>query len=324
MGRGPSMQGFHSSKAALSGLLLTMMLAACSSGGGQKPNPNRPSPPLVTTPTAGTAIISPVTVRGTGVANNRIDASILDETDTVLGTMMTTVGVDGSFSLEFSYPDASPGSDLTLRVVETNDDGASDPTDVALTQLAPPPTPSINSPSASEDVASPVVVTGMGEAGTLVTVRVLDGSSEIGMGSATVSANGSFSLPVNYTPPANGTGLSIEVTLTNDAGASPAASVAVVHQAWTLSGTVTQTDGSDQGTEVQVLLYDSATEVLAYRDVLSITVAENALVTGEAFSFTVANGTYYLRAFRDSDGPFSSGPDGFPTIPYDPRLQPSW
>ncbi|MCA9667936.1 MAG: hypothetical protein KC503_20200 [Myxococcales bacterium] len=82
-----------------------------------------------------------------------------------------------------------------------------------------------------------------------------------------------------------------------------------------ISGTVTQFGGPNSGTDVYIRLYDSndPTRILDHIAERRINVISGQNVGTEAFTFTVPNGTYYLRAFRD-DGGRIGAPDGQPTL----------
>jgi fibronectin type 3 domain-containing protein len=83
-----------------------------------------------------------------------------------------------------------------------------------------------------------------------------------------------------------------------------------------ITGNVLDSSGF-QGDRVYVFLYDDPADILNPLDQVEIPVISGAqLSAGDApFTFSVAPGTYYLRAFRDAYGPDWSSPgDGLPTI----------
>lgn len=85
---------------------------------------------------------------------------------------------------------------------------------------------------------------------------------------------------------------------------------------FTLSGTLNQLGGPNLGTQVYVRLYTSnlPSEILNHVAEWSINVISGQNIANLPFVFNnLANGTYYLRAFRD-DGGRNNAPDGQPTL----------
>lgn len=173
-------------------------------------------------------------------------------------------------------------------------------------------TPTISSPSANAAVFGTISVTGTGEAGASLQATVLQGGSAIATESGTVQGDGSFLVTVTYSGPGHNDALTVSVTQSNRGLTSEAATVAVIHTApSSVFGQVTQLGGPTSGTNVIVNAYATADPSEADSPVASVTVAATDGVTLAASPYTlnVANGTYYLRAFRDS-----AGGDGLPTL----------
>ena len=209
-------------------------------------------------------------------------------------------------------PPVVDAGDVTDTAGDAPDGGDVTPDAVAE---APAP-PVIVEPADSAEVASPVRVAGTGEVGAAVDVRVLEEQTEVGSQSGVVNDAGEFALSVAYEAPESGTTLTISVTLTNDVGTSDPTEVSVVHQSWTLSGQVSQTGGVPEGSWVHVRLFDDPDAILGHLQEVTVSATDGESLPDTGYSFTVANGEYYVRAFRDSGGPGGEA-DEQPTLGVD-------
>ncbi|MDH5721114.1 MAG: hypothetical protein OEZ13_10960, partial [Spirochaetia bacterium] len=71
--------------------------------------------------------------------------------------------------------------------------------------------------------------------------------------------------------------------------------------AWNLGGGISQSGGGSNGAIVFVRLYTSPTEILNHVAETEVSVTGGSPAVS-SYSFTVADGTYYVRAFRDENG----------------------
>ncbi|MCB9666632.1 MAG: hypothetical protein H6715_00700 [Myxococcales bacterium] len=94
-----------------------------------------PAEPDVTTPLTNEEIDSPVTIAGTGVAGLTVRAKMMEDA-TSLGEATATIGTDGTFSFPLTYAEAAPGTELTVRVTQSNEFGVSNPVDIDVRQFA--------------------------------------------------------------------------------------------------------------------------------------------------------------------------------------------
>ncbi|MDF2495453.1 BapA/Bap/LapF family large adhesin, partial [Sphingomonas sp.] len=166
------------------------------------PDITAPGAPGVAVATDGTS------VTGTGEPG----AAIVIRTAGGVQVGSTTVAADGTWSAVLAPPQANGGS---LSVVQTDAAGNTSPATVA-------PAPDITPPLAPQAAVSGdgTAITGSGEPGTTVTVTTATGTP---LGSGTVNADGSFSVPLT---PAQANGEQVRVTLADAAGnASPATPV---------------------------------------------------------------------------------------------------
>ncbi|MDH5718577.1 MAG: hypothetical protein OEZ22_13205, partial [Spirochaetia bacterium] len=85
---------------------------------------------------------------------------------------------------------------------------------------------------------------------------------------------------------------------------------------WTLSGNISQATGGTSGDTVYVRIYTDPAEILNYISETTLTVSPGGQATG-TYNFTISNGTYYIRAFRDED--FNAKPS-YITDPQNPAL----
>jgi Ca2+-binding RTX toxin-like protein len=146
-----------------------------------------PPPPVITTPTETTYM--PVTITGTGTAGATI--TLLDGL-TTLGT--TTVAANGTWS--FSPASMAVGNHtISARQTYSGVDSQLSPT-ITITITAPP-APVLNPPTvgSTKKGVAPVTFTGTGIAGALVTIR--DATRGIVLATATVAANGSWTVTVS-------------------------------------------------------------------------------------------------------------------------------
>ncbi len=168
-------------------------------------NPSGPVPavaPDITAPAAPTATVSPdgTTVSGTGEAGATL--VVRDPLGNVIGT--TTVLGNGSYSVTLSTAQTN-GETVTVR--QSDAAGNLSPNGTAT---APDSTAPLGLTAAVNGVGT--TVSGAGEAGATVTVRDPGGTI---IGTATVAANGSYSVILN-TPQTNGE--TLQVTQTDAAG----------------------------------------------------------------------------------------------------------
>ncbi len=301
-------------KLTLSTTLLAWAFAGC---GGDDSGKTPPHVPTITEPAEGAVVASPITVSGTAEALADIEATIwLD--DTKLGVATSTADTNGNYTLSLPYTNQTDGVDLSIQVIQHTDAGSSEAATVTVVQGIPPQAPSVTSPSANEEIDSPVTVTGTGEAGLTVLAKVMQDATSLGEATVTVDSDGSFSVPVTYTNATPDTELTVRVTQSNGFGTSTPTDVAVRQFAVSLSGTISQSAGEPNGA-VYLRLYNSATEVVSHLQEITIADTPGLLLPSTDYTFVVGRGTYYVRAFRDAKGPNHSDPDEQPTLPLDPQ-----
>ncbi len=158
----------------------------------QSDTAGNPSPISIVTatdiqaPTAPTAALAAngLTVSGSGEAGATVN--VYSAGGALLGT--GTVGSGGTFNFNLTSAAQLDGQQLTVRLV----DGAGN-VSAAGTLTAPDTTPPI-APAAATVNGSGTVLTGTGVAGSTVTVRSATG---VVLGTATVAANGSFSVALS-------------------------------------------------------------------------------------------------------------------------------
>ncbi|MBK8010402.1 MAG: hypothetical protein IPK13_03580 [Deltaproteobacteria bacterium] len=239
-----------------------------------------------------------------------------DDDDESVPARDAGVGVDASTGDVGSVDgaDATVVADAAVTTDAAVSDGST--SDAGTDVLAPP---TIVRPSAASEVASPVRVAGHAEASAEVVVRVFHELDELGMSTTTAMPNGDFDAVVSFVGATEGASLRIEAVQSIDTRTSTAAHVVVTYRPHHLSGSVVQEDGLNAGDEVRVRLYDDDSFIRPIKEVvLTATVGE--VFSAAPFSFQVAAGTYYLRAFRDAGGPYyETDPDGLPSIPVDPQ-----
>ncbi|MGJ7505097.1 Ig-like domain-containing protein [Variovorax sp. ZT5P49] len=200
----------------------------------------------------------------TGTAEPGSLVTIKDSAGKVIGS--ATAAPNGTYAVT---PTTPPPHGTVISVVATDPAGnASLPATATVDSKAP------DAPTVSPTAGSPI--TGTAEAGTLVTIR--DDSGKL-VGSATVTANGTYSV-TPATPPANGTQL--RVVATDAAGnASPEART-TVDSARPDAPTVNPTDGSPiTGTA-------EAGAVVTIKDGLGNVIGSTTAAVNGAYSFTPA------------------------------------
>lgn len=183
-----------------------------------------------------------------------------------------------------------------------------------------PAAATITAPLEGDSVFGHVTVAGTGEANAALRARILLATTELATTTGTIGADGSFSVDMTYLGATHQDALTVEVILSNAQGDSPAATVGVVHDAPSkLSGTIQQTGGNNEGTQVYIRVYTSnaPSDLLDYVAEITLPVTDALLLPETAFEIPVADGTYFLRAFRDSNDKTFTGPDGQPTLPID-------
>ncbi|QQR88985.1 MAG: hypothetical protein IPJ88_12255 [Myxococcales bacterium] len=94
-----------------------------------------PDAPSISSPEANDEIDSPVTVTGSGEAGLSLTVELLEQS-TSLAMAEATVGTDGNFSVDLSYTDVAPGTELSIRAYQSNALGDSAPTSVSVTQFS--------------------------------------------------------------------------------------------------------------------------------------------------------------------------------------------
>ena len=236
-----------------------------------------------------------------------------------------------------SAPDGNDGGDSDGDVGDGNvtdgdvtdgqaTDGAVDAADdMGVSDAQPdagpgPDVATISEPVEDDYVFGEITVAGTGEPDATLRVRVLKGESVLGNAAGNVDSSGDFSLLVGYTGAGEGDNLDVEVVLTNAEGSSLPAVVRVVHtDRRYLSGKVEQSGGSFDGDTVHVRLYTSNADADLTRHIQerNLATTHGQRLTNGFYRFLVAPGTYYVRAFRDSDGPQGTGPDQQPTLQID-------
>ncbi len=192
--------------------------------------------------------------------------------------------------------------------------------------MVPPPlAPVVTTPMMNDAVFGTIMVTGTGEPDAGVSVSVDKSFMQIGSAFDFIDGSGNFSVMVTYMGASHNDMLDVVVTVSNLGGSSPDTVVSVRHDApSSIQGNISQSTGDNGGTEVYIRLYTSQNVIDALNyvaeEVITATDGVNLLPT--AYSFNVANGTYYLRAFRDSQGPGNTSPDGQPTVNIDAQSGP--
>ena len=271
--------------------------------------------PVIVAPATGAAIASPVDVSGTGLAGASIAIEVLSGTQTI-GQGSATVDAAGQFVAAVQF---NSNTATEIRVHQTKDGVSSPDAAVSVTALATPMAPSITSPVRDARVASPVVVRGQAQPGLRVKARVRAALQEIGAAEAMADVSGAYEVIVAYTSVPSESALTIEVTQSNAAGDSNPTTVAVMHRPITLGGKVFQKGGGTEG-PVYVRLYTSGGSIVDHLDEVRIDPPNQHDFLGETeFSFSVGDGDYVLRAFRDTRGSRHGQPDGQPTLPDDPQ-----
>lgn len=239
------------------------------------------------------------------------DATLID------GSTSDTSENDAS-SIDANADDAGQSDAASL------DSGSDAGMDAAVEEDAAtvPAAPTITGPDADSEVSDSITVTGTGEPGATVTVEVSNANNDVlGSASGSVDSNGDFSVELSYSGADDGAHLSVSVSQSNSVGRSEASSVEVINKnLYDLGGIVSQAGSVFFGDKVYVRLYDSPDEILHYIDEQVITVSVGSRVPDNtSYNFRVANGSYHVRAFRDSFGPMSQFgpsplPDGQPTL----------
>ncbi|WP_426391353.1 Ig-like domain-containing protein [Variovorax sp. R-27] len=203
---------------------------------------------------------SPVT--GTAEAGSMV--TIKDSAGKVIGS--ATAAPNGTYAVT---PTTPPPHGTVISVVATDPAGnASLPATATVDSKAP------DAPTVNPTAGSPI--TGTAEAGSLVTIR--DDSGTL-VGSATVTANGTYSV-TPATPPANGTQL--HVVATDAAGNVSTEARTAVDSARPAVPTVDPTDGSPiTGTA-------EAGSVVTIKDGLGNLIGSTTAAVNGAYSFTPA------------------------------------
>lgn len=317
------MEGVRLKKTAL---VCVLGLAACAPEKTGAPSPDAPggsSPqglaaPIVSSPSDGTRIVSPASIRGRGAPGATVVA-VLSADDFALGEAFARVDAEGAFSLSLTFDPAPAGAAVVLSVSQTDGANTSPPALITVQVDTAPAAPTILVPAADADVASPVRVEGRGQAGATAVAVVSAGDDELGRAEAVVDALGAFQVSVAYAGAESGDALMLSVHLRSGAATSPVVKRGVMHRPRRLSGTVAQPLGPFDGTQVFVRLYESEDAVVDPLLEVQLTVAEDRPLEATPFSFDVADGRYFIRAYRDARGPWGGQADGHPTIPYDPQ-----
>jgi hypothetical protein len=215
--------------------------------------------------------------------------------------------------------DSAVDSAVPIDQATTVDQASSDTvtTDAGTDSQVGPAAPTITAPQPNATVYARIDVEGTAEADALVSIEVLRNTTVLGRGSTTAAGDGSFSLTVSYHGASHDDLLTVSVTQTTGNGTSPARTVAVRHDApLKIEGSISQQSGNNAGTAVYIRLYETADadKLLQHIDELMLTATDATALPATNYSFDVPDGTYYLRAFRDSSGPLTGGPDGQPTL----------
>jgi hypothetical protein len=313
--------------------------------------PPTPPAPVVSSPTAGSRVATPLAVVGTAEASAEVSATLLGPGSTVLGTTSGDADETGTFALALDYPEDVTGTAYSLRVFQTNRFDVDSPAAaINLTQGGAPATPTITVPTEGAEVVSPLTVSGSAEVGATVTITLTDpDDSDAVLATETRSATGDgrYSAVLTFESPA-GDELDLEVVAENEFGASAPATRSLAYGSFTVSGRLFNNCGSGaappclcesgaeppcgEGDPFDGLRTDGDfTYVRAYTGPNSVShVAEVVVETPSGadvdatYELSLPSGTYYLRAFRDAtgyDADTSDGlpgaPDGEPTLPVD-------
>ena len=216
---------------------------------GPSPTALPPPPPaaqqqiLLDSPPPGTVVGSPVVITGRTVrlpASNSLSYFLRDAVGGVLGSgsfpVVAAASGTGSFNASLTFNLPPNGGNISLEVFEPGVGGGPVVATARLQiQVAPPQAILIDSPPPGTTVGSPVVITGrtarypfQGNIG----YRVLDASGrQLGIGTFPVQgAQGgptSFSASLNFTLPANGGRVSVEVADQNAASGQIAAAARI-------------------------------------------------------------------------------------------------
>lgn len=315
--------------------------------------PPTPPAPVVTSPTAGARIATPLAVLGTAEATSEVTATLLGPGSTVLARVSADADETGTFAIALDYPEDVGGTAYSLRVFQTNRFDIDSPaTALNLLQGAAPAAPTITAPADGAEIVSPLAVTGSAERGATVTITLTDpddDDSVLATESRAVAADGRYSVMLTFDPPV-GAEVDLEVVAENEFGVSPSATRSLGYGSFTVSGRLFNNCRSgaappclcESGAEPPCGEEDpfdgmrtdgDITYVRAYTGPTSVAhVAEVAVETPSgadidaSFELSLASGTYYLRAFRDATGfddipgdEFPGDPDGEPTLPVDPQ-----
>lgn len=177
--------------------------------------------------------------------------------------------------------------------------------------------PVLTSPIADDAVSGVIAISGRGEPDARIATSVVGGATELGESIGTADATGAFSFSLSYIGASDTNPLTLSVTQSAREMTSDVVTVALVHSTpFTLSGTISQDDGSTTSEDVYVLAYlsDSVADIINPVAKAMVPAVADELVDDVAYSLPVAAGTYYLRAFRDENG------DGQPSIETDPQI----
>jgi hypothetical protein len=350
-------------------LSLALILAACGDdvqppsegdgaiddfgGSDAEPGPTLPTP-TVTSPADEECVLMPVTITGTGEPGADVIAHIYIGNQTACtpdesgssacseatdGETRTEVGGDGEFEMDVTYLVQDNGTVLTIVLRQELGTAYSDDAVLEICQGGPPGDCTITSPQTDDKVASPLSVTGTGQAGSDVWVRVLDSGGSLTSETdgapvgPRVLANGVFEAVVTYDSVGVEDELTVEVTLRNDFGESDPCTVSVTQAAThVISGSVFQPEDGATNPDggIYIWLYDDELAIInpvaktalrrppAHRPVM-FDPPDNRLNEGDFELPPVPDGTYYIRAFRDVGGPLSAAPDDLPSMSSDPQ-----
>jgi hypothetical protein len=226
---------------------------------------------------------------------------------------MGTGGTAGSTTPDGSIPNGSGGMNSDAGV------GGGVNMDAALPGLS---SAVIVSPAVNARVYREIPVKGTALPGAHIELKLLAGNGVITSADVVVDEKGDFAFVLRYAGVADGQKLSVIVIVHDGGETSDPSVVSVVHHApYRISGRVRQQSGETQGTKVVVRIYDSNApgRLLDWIDQQTLAATSGVLFPSTAYDFSVPDGTYHVRVFRDTGGPGLRGPDGQPTLSRDPQ-----
>ncbi len=246
-----------------------------------------------------------------------------------------TEGATIYFTLDDSEPSADNGDEY-VDAIALEDDGLevtikaialnhgmhdSDVVSAGYIMNFTPDTPSVVYPTQGSTVRSPLDVWGTGVAGNTIEATLLHDDDEISQETVDIEPDGSFELTLHYTDVEGGADLRLNVVqIAGDYVSEPAVINLVEDSMRFLAGTIEQTGGPNEG-DVYIWLYEAeetgstvVEDLLEPMNTFAIVGPEHDWLDETSFAFSVTEGHYVLRVFRDAGGGDGGTPDGLPSI----------